>query len=456
MWNFHIISLMKFVVRLLALATTIGAYSIPGLADDFYVFVKDNRVGYVNRNGRILIKPKFEYGGEFKEGLARVRNDNDWGFIDGSGNLKFSLSNAVPHDFSEGLAATKFSYKTGERWGFIDTTGKVVISPKLDSAGSFSEGFATAAVKHDTGQMKYGFINKSGDFVVKPVYDDVESFSEGLAAVKEDGMWGFVDTDGSPRVHPQFKAASNFHEGIAFVNNGSKYGFIDQSGKLLSGGYSYAQVRSFSEGLAAVESGESWGYVDKTDGFAIKPVFGEAGDFSEGLAPVKTKTGVTGFVDKKGSMVLMFPFSSTTGFHGGRAFVVHSVWGTGVYINREGAIMSEFSLKDCSFCASFFSSPRHLEDLDLSSTPPGASVYLVDLWHYDDNPRLQNGERDELEKYRAPGPTDIHCKSCVAPDKYWAFLILGQIKCRIPVHIIEGGKSQSYSVVLDQSRSECK
>ena len=40
------------------------------------------------------------------------------------------------HDFSEGLAAVK---KDG-KWGFIDLSGNLVIDTVYDSAGSFSEG----------------------------------------------------------------------------------------------------------------------------------------------------------------------------------------------------------------------------------------------------------------------------------------------------------------------------
>jgi|AP95_1055475.scaffolds.fasta_scaffold09238_2 hypothetical protein len=40
------------------------------------------RTGYVDRRGRVLIFPQFEWGKSFTEGLAAVQKDSLWGPID--------------------------------------------------------------------------------------------------------------------------------------------------------------------------------------------------------------------------------------------------------------------------------------------------------------------------------------------------------------------------------------
>ena len=72
----------------------------------------------------------------FREGLAAVFVDTgafDWrgGFIDKTGKMVIKPRFTVAGPFSEGLAA--FSLGNGE--GFIDKTGKVVISPPSLEAG---------------------------------------------------------------------------------------------------------------------------------------------------------------------------------------------------------------------------------------------------------------------------------------------------------------------------------
>src|SRR2546422_10908637 len=60
------------------------------------------RYGYIDKSGRIVIKPRFDEASYFSEGLAPVR--------------------------------------VGKLWGFIDESGKMAIAPQFDSAFPFSEG----------------------------------------------------------------------------------------------------------------------------------------------------------------------------------------------------------------------------------------------------------------------------------------------------------------------------
>jgi hypothetical protein len=62
--------------------------------------------------------------------------------------------------FNEGLAAVK----TDDGWGFIDTTGKLVIEPQFDNVGSFQDGLAFVSILG-----KEAYITKSGAFVVDPM-----------------------------------------------------------------------------------------------------------------------------------------------------------------------------------------------------------------------------------------------------------------------------------------------
>ncbi|ENA9430640.1 WG repeat-containing protein, partial [Campylobacter coli] len=66
--------------------------------------------------------------------------------------------------FSEGLAGVKLN----GRWGFIDRSGKFVIKPKFDSIWDFSEGLAKVELNR-----KYGFMDKNGKIVIEPKFDDI-------------------------------------------------------------------------------------------------------------------------------------------------------------------------------------------------------------------------------------------------------------------------------------------
>ncbi len=61
--------------------------------------------------------------------------------------------------FSEGLAAVK----TDESWGFIDTTGKLAITPQFEFARPFEDGLALVRI-----HGKQTYITKTGAFVIDP------------------------------------------------------------------------------------------------------------------------------------------------------------------------------------------------------------------------------------------------------------------------------------------------
>ena len=127
-------------------------------------------------------------------------------------------------NFDEGLAAVKLNSK----WGFIDKTGQEVIPRKYDFARDFSEGLAIVTLKG-----KEGFVDKTGREVVPCKYDDAESFHEGLAAVKLTNKWGFIDRTGREVIPRKYDETHDFSEGLAAVKQNSKWGFIDNTGKFL-------------------------------------------------------------------------------------------------------------------------------------------------------------------------------------------------------------------------------
>jgi len=95
-----------------------------GLAD----FRINDKVGFINIKGEVIIKPQFDWADEFSEGLCVVRNDN--------GKLGSGKN------------------------GYIDTTGKLVIDFKFKYAGKFENGKAKVQVDKD-----FVFIDKTGNII---------------------------------------------------------------------------------------------------------------------------------------------------------------------------------------------------------------------------------------------------------------------------------------------------
>ena len=154
--------------------------------------------GYRDTSFKFAIPCSWEDALEFHEGLAAVKKDGLYGFIDKTGSLVIQPQFAsVPYGFSGGLAAvaakknyltfSDFSYKQleaakgglggngydldtasyGLRYGYIDKTGAWKISPKFYKADPFSRGVAkiNEDSKADPAIHRYCLINSSGRYL---------------------------------------------------------------------------------------------------------------------------------------------------------------------------------------------------------------------------------------------------------------------------------------------------
>lgn len=135
-----------------------------------------------------IIKPKYDDADRFYEGLAGVKLNNKWGYIDNTGKEVIPFKYERAGYFFEGLASVKFS----SQWGFIDKTGSEVIPFKYEGAGEFREGLAVVKL-----YGKFGFIDKTGREVITIKYDNADwKFSGGLAKVELNGKTFYINKQG--------------------------------------------------------------------------------------------------------------------------------------------------------------------------------------------------------------------------------------------------------------------
>jgi len=279
---------------------------------ELFPFRKGFKMGYINKQGRIVIKPQFDNAGHFSDGLAQVEVSGKFGFINASGRLIVKPQFNMARDYSNGLAAVLVGDGTCElcgEWVYLDKTGSIVIRTGLKNgkqqANEFSEGFASFRV----GSM-HGFMDKSGKIVIEPKFIHVTDFHEGLAGVSG----GFIDQTGKPVVDGKFSEVGIFREGLASARIGEKWGYIDKTGQVVID-MKFDDARYFSEGFAAVKIAGKYGYTDRNGRVVIEPIFDVAQEFSEGLASVLIAHKY-GYIDQTGRVVIKPEFD----VNGGNAF----------------------------------------------------------------------------------------------------------------------------------------
>ncbi len=178
-----------------------------GLASFMYMVDKQtyHRLqGYFDKEGRIAIPPSFDVAMNFSEGLAAVKKNDRWYYIDKEGKVAITLPDhcGSTREFRNGLAPVKLGAELvrdepnnrnehrGGQWGYIDRTGKVVIPPafiegSLGKLNFSAEGLACVGTKFDdVTERRFGFIDRTGKFVIEPQFLEATHFSSGLAAVQ--------------------------------------------------------------------------------------------------------------------------------------------------------------------------------------------------------------------------------------------------------------------------------
>lgn len=291
------------------------------------------KIGYVDTTGKMVIPPQFKKTERmgFHEGLAAVEVEGDYGkwgwgigYIDRSGKFVIPLRSdyAFAGEFHEGLASIGDDFSTGEYYGFINQYGQLVIPIKYWRARDFSEGLA-ASYGGELGEI--GYIDKTGSWVIAPQFAEAWDFSEGLAVVSSDyNLWGYIDKTGKVVIEPQYDGARNFSEGLAVVSAevstiSMKSGYINKTGKKVVSCI-FDSAKDFSEGRAAVSMDDKWGYIDKSGDQIIRTVFDEVRSYKENIAAVSINNR-WGYIDKSGREVIPFIFVEANSFHEGLAAV---------------------------------------------------------------------------------------------------------------------------------------
>lgn len=176
--------------------------------DSLTVFCKDDKRGYLNVNtGEMVIAPEYDHAWLFSEGLAAVVKDNKVGFINKDNEL------VIPYKFDYGYREFDvdlvfeggFSIMINDKGacGLIDKSGKWVIEPKYDEI--YSGWRNKYRVVKDNGE--YGLLVDS-TFILPLEYDYIEYAENGVIVVK-DGWMKHLDFEGN--VLHDFLTADGFY-----------------------------------------------------------------------------------------------------------------------------------------------------------------------------------------------------------------------------------------------------
>lgn len=304
--------------------------------------------------------------------LYPVQINDKWGYIDNKGKMIIEPIYERADEFSNGAAIVQIKDKNGSnteegensvKYGAINTSGKVIVQPEYAYISNFKEGVAGAVFEDkDTYSFTNCLLNKTGK-ILATLPDELEIYSllhygnmidiqsEGMILVRNSytEMFGFMNSKGEMIIPCRYYEGYNFSEGLALVKEGTSYKYIDKTGKVIIDAGKYSYCRNFAEGLAAVavqaneQSGAKYGYIDKKGNLKIEPQFAQAYEFSEGLAKVCMGEGINlysiGYIDETGIYRIGPDLEDTIDETLFSENLVPLNDGAGGYLNKEGKLV---------------------------------------------------------------------------------------------------------------------
>lgn len=120
----------------------------PYITEGLAVFEENGLRGYMDKTGKVIIKPIYKNALAFSEGLAAVQTDNGLtGYINKKGEMVIKPAYISAGRFSDGIAVVstgKTAFDKDKLTGAIDKTGKVIVPLQKIAMGDFKNGRAIA------------------------------------------------------------------------------------------------------------------------------------------------------------------------------------------------------------------------------------------------------------------------------------------------------------------------
>ena len=190
---------------------------------------RTKKFGYTDDAGNVIVPAKYSYSygsysyfaqtefcflsgerpeiGVFYDGMAMVADSCGYGFIDKNGKEVIKCQYHLILPFSEGLAAVKD--KNTMKWGYINKKGEVVIPFLYRYPRSFTEGYAFVEKEEN----KWAYIDKRGHNITpwEDSWTGYNFFVEGRAQIKRNGKYGYIDYSGKTVIPCVFDHGFFFH-----------------------------------------------------------------------------------------------------------------------------------------------------------------------------------------------------------------------------------------------------
>jgi hypothetical protein len=224
-----------------------------------------HKTGFLDSNGKVIIKPEYKSAGDFKEGVASVCTSGKCGLIDIMGRKRIDFL----YDSISILGENRYAAWLKGKAALITDANIPLTGFEFERIGPFSEGLSV--VCRDGSWM---YLNKMGKNEFRTLYSQAGSFINGMAVVMNDMQYQIISRQNQLYyTAPANQRITRNMEGLFFEVFDSKlrnYFAINNLGRVLWNNEKVPFMPSGSR-MLIVSKGNLYGIINET-GYEAWPV----------------------------------------------------------------------------------------------------------------------------------------------------------------------------------------
>ena len=292
--------------------------------ENYYPVAVDQKYGYINSTGSVVIKPQYDDVGPFRNGLAVVSKDSKFGIINKKNELiaEFKYDEIVDFQNDRAIASKDGMYN------LIDRSGKEVSFYSFKDISSFSNGIYIGLK-----DSLYQFFDKNLSLISDLKCQEIGDLLDGFSVVQFNNFFGVVDSNVNVIIPFQFDEIQRFSKTSFIYSFSGKKGLVRSDGIKLTEPI-YDEISAFNSvnKTAVVKIGSSISWI-KEDGskffeFSTEyfPNSFELAQFSKGYA-IYRKKGKYGLIDDKGRLAFKPSLDLTSKYVNAIPMAKEGKWG---------------------------------------------------------------------------------------------------------------------------------
>lgn len=288
------------------------------ITSDLFAFCYDEKYGYADAYGNIIIEPTYKKASEFFEDKAFVLSaDDKWMIIDTKGNELMTLPQDYqpvsfgrePIGFRNGKAIlpSRYDGKISKNVVVINedmTTTQFTVKDSPYSIRTVNTPEFSGAIVYyfdlRNNHKSYVLYDLNGKEIWSVAVDEFGNKGRDQDAYNNLGVYNFICKNGYMNI----------------VGESGKWGLIDLSTGEIKISCQYDYLGTYSDGLIEVCKYGKWGHIDINGNEVIKPEFVYATAFENGRAYIDKGEGQYAVIDKNGNVLHEYVGAGFTNIYG--------------------------------------------------------------------------------------------------------------------------------------------